>query len=476
MRAKSKLPSLCLLFLILIDQGSLASADDNTSPAAKVSFVANPATIDLGDTNQSVKFTLKVSHPVGIKSEKTIVTIYNNNGFTYEVSLSKLATQVKSEKNLTTFEGLFQLPNDIPPGVYFFYAGSLTSYISGDLKNSITGNKYYPDKIRDLPSAEDALLITLNGRLNFDFQTFVGPSYTSNVYATDSNPRKVSLIEPIWRVGEVFDPLQYFELRTNRVDLAIKSSTPKICSSDSANKKLILSSQGHCVFTVYTPATNEYVYKELVLTATIGAPRIMPSIILDKIPNQTSANLPKSISRTAIYTNNGKLVIPRSITPGVCSAYIDSIYIKSGGRCDISYQSPGDETSLPSEVYIQSIEITRDPQTISFTPPATADLSTKTLTLSAIASGGGEISYQTSSTGTCSITGFTLNLLKSGNCSVTATQAGTSTLAPASATATTTIVGVAQSTKKTITCIKGKTTKKVTGTNPKCPAGYKLKK
>jgi hypothetical protein len=30
--------------------------------------------------------------------------------------------------------------------------------------------------------------------------------------------------------------------------------------------------------------------------------------------------------------------------------------------------------------------------------------------------------------------------------------------------------------KKTINCIKGKTTKKVTGTNPKCPTGYKLKK
>ena len=29
--------------------------------------------------------------------------------------------------------------------------------------------------------------------------------------------------------------------------------------------------------------------------------------------------------------------------------------------------------------------------------------------------------------------------------------------------------------KTTITCVKGKTTKKVTGINPKCPAGYKKK-
>ena len=75
-----------------------------------------------------------------------------------------------------------------------------------------------------------------------------------------------------------------------------------------------------------------------------------------------------------------------------------------------------------------------------------------------------------------SITGSTLNLLKSGNCTVTATQAGTSTLAPVSATANITLTATVVAVKKTITCIKSKTTKKVTGTNPKCPIGYKLKK
>jgi hypothetical protein len=66
--------------------------------------------------------------------------------------------------------------------------------------------------------------------------------------------------------------------------------------------------------------------------------------------------------------------------------------------------------------------------------------------------------------------------LKSGNCSITATQAGSATLAPISATATVMIAGNVAPTKKTITCVKGKSTKKVSGTNPKCPKGYKLKK
>ena len=35
--------------------------------------------------------------------------------------------------------------------------------------------------------------------------------------------------------------------------------------------------------------------------------------------------------------------------------------------------------------------------------------------------------------------------------------------------------GKKATTKTTITCVKGKTTKKVTGANPKCPSGYKKK-
>ncbi len=55
--------------------------------------------------------------------------------------------------------------------------------------------------------------------------------------------------------------------------------------------------------------------------------------------------------------------------------------------------------------------------------------------------------------------------------SVKLTQAsagGSSTTATTATTATTTA-------KTTISCVKGKTVKKVTGTNPKCPAGYKKK-
>jgi RecQ family ATP-dependent DNA helicase len=104
------------------------------------------------------------------------------------------------------------------------------------------------------------------------------------------------------------------------------------------------------------------------------------------------------------------------------------------------------------------------------------------LALTATASSGGAITYSTKSVESCSVTGATLNLLNTGSCVITVTQAGSSTLAPVSTTATIILTGTIAKpvapvvSKKIIACIKGKTTKKVSGINPKCPKGYKLKK
>jgi hypothetical protein len=164
------------------------------------------------------------------------------------------------------------------------------------------------------------------------------------------------------------------------------------------------------------------------------------------------------------------------MTPSVCFVAGLTIRLISGGICTLTYQTQETTTYLASDLYKVTFEVVRDAQAISFTPPTSANLSAKTLALSATTSGGGVITYQTTSTGICSITGSTLNLLKSGNCAITATQAGSATLAPISATATVMITGSTTPTKKTITCVKSNKTKKVSGTNPKCPKGYKIKR
>jgi hypothetical protein len=234
--------------------------------------------------------------------------------------------------------------------------------------------------------------------------------------------------------------------------------------------------EGTCSFTISTAKTKDYAEKISNQSATITAARVKPILNIEKIANQTSKDLPKTIEIFRVYSPAEGYVLPQSVTPVTCIANGFFIRLISGGTCTLTFQTAATSSYLASDLFKSTFEITRDLQTITFAPSATANISSKSITLTAAASGGGVITYATTSTGVCSITGSTLNLLKAGNCSVTATQAGTATLAPVSATASITLTGTAVAAKKTITCVKGKTTKKVTGTNPRCPAGYKLKK
>jgi hypothetical protein len=177
-----------------------------------------------------------------------------------------------------------------------------------------------------------------------------------------------------------------------------------------------------------------------------------------------------------VYSAAEGYVLPKTTTPAICVPVGFTVRLISGGICTLTYETAATSTYLASDVYQQTFEIARDPQTITFTLPSTANVSSRSITLAATASGGAAITYSTASTGICSITGSTLNLLSNGNCAVTATQAGTSILAPASATATVVLSGAAVSNRKTITCVKGKSTKKVSGVNPKCPKGFKIKR
>jgi hypothetical protein len=322
--------------------------------------------------------------------------------------------------------------------------------------------------------AETGLIVRSGGDLNFDYQTFIGPSHTTLFSVARELPKLPRIVEPIWKVGETYIPTDYYELRVPELELGVTSKNPEVCISD--GKKLTFVSVGSCSFFVFTPKSRNYVYKQDEQLVNITSARIAQELLVENIGTQNSVGLPKLIKIPRVSTGTLGYVSPKTLTPSICLVSDGFVNIFSGGICKYTYQSESTPNFLASKVYELSFEITRDPQTVTFSLPSTANVSTRSITLAATASSGGAITYSTASAGICSITGSTLNLLRNGNCAVTATQAGTSTLAPASATATVALSGAAVSNRKTITCVKGKSTKRVSGVNPKCPRGFKIKR
>jgi hypothetical protein len=452
-------------------------AQANVRPVVE-SFSFTPNDLDLISANTNVAFELVVSHPSGIKNISTLAALTGPNGSTLATNLTRTDSPVNLAQAKVTFKGTLTVPQNIVAGSYSVSVAEVNN-------NPAVGYEYgtgviTPKKLRDLIGAEYSLLVRNNGDLNLSYDTFVGPTHNTTLGVSYNNPTTYNNDNPpIWKVGETYLPSKYFELRVPSLALVVSSSTPTICSTDGKELKLITA--GNCTFKVLTPKTKDYALKESTQVVTVTAARSKPELVMSLITNQTAKSLPKMIEIFRVFSPTGVYVLPQATTPTVCIASGFFVQIVGGGTCTLTYQSEANTSYLASDLYKVSFEVTRDPQTITFTPVTTANIATKSLTLTATASSGGAVTFASTSTENCTISGSTLNLLKVGNCFITASQVGTSTIAPITASATITLTGAALTpkpvvNKKTIVCVKGKTTKKVSGTNPKCPNGYKVKK
>ena len=441
-----------------------------------LSFDVSRKSVEIASSDRTLAFSLSVSHPVGVASEQTTLWLsHRSEPFRLFTELKVNKVTVKDGVNVVQFYGEITLPANTPSGLYDFYADPISGKALGQNIGIPTTAAIYPDNFNSFRNGEKSIIVRVDGNLNLNSKTFIGPTYSSLINISDDNPRTLFSSAPLIRVGEIYDPKKYFEMRVPELQLLIESLTNDKCIVE--GNILQFKSTGTCTFRVYTKKNSDYLETTITLSVEVTAPRPKPVILLSPIPNQSATDLPKTLKTYVVYNNFGDIVEPISISPTICQPIgRESVRIFSGGTCTLTYQSVPTNSYLSSDLYTISFEIIRTPQVISFTLPASANISAKTLALSATASSGGVITYQTTSTGICSISGSTLNLLKGGNCSITATQAGTTTLAPISATATVMIAGSVAPTKKTITCVKGNKTKKVSGAKPKCPKGYKVKR
>jgi hypothetical protein len=466
-----KIKSVLIAALLITGLMPFTKSYANVKPMVE-SFTFTPNDVELISANTDIAFELVVSHPAGIRNTTTQVSLAGPSGITLASNLTRTDSPINLTLNKVTFKGTLTIPQNLSAGAYTVSVADVTS-------NSAAGYEYSTGvitstKLRDLVGAESALLIRNNGELNLIYDTFVGPTHNTTLSIAYNNPSVYNNNNPpIWKVGETYTPNKYFESRVAALPLVVTTSTPTVCSTDGKELKLVAT--GNCTFKVSTLKTKDYALREITQNVTITAARSKPELVLGLIPTQTSKNLPKTIEIFRVYAPSGTWILPQAITPTVCIATGFYVQIVGGGTCTLTYQSEATTTYLASDLYKVSFEVTRDPQTITFSLPTSANLSNKTVALSATASSGGAIIYETSTPENCSITGSSLNLLKIGNCSVIATQPGTSSIAPISATATVMIAGAVAPPKKSITCVKGNKIKKVNGVNPKCPKGFKVK-
>jgi hypothetical protein len=372
------------------------------------SFTFTPLEIDLLAADTKVNFNLVVSHPSGIANTSTYVTLKNNLNDTLGTFLTRVEKD-PAAKNVT-FAGSLTIPRDINTGVYSISVAEV-------MNNSSAGYSYSTGTIsagtvRTLVGATSGLIIRSAGVLNYNFPTIVGPSYDSFTSKTFLDPIKYnSLKTPIWKVGETFDPASSFELQVPSLPMILTSLSPTVCPV--VGKSLNLIKEGLCSFTVSTAKTNDYLATSITQSVTITAARIKPTLVVSKISNQTTSDLPKSISLSPVFSSTEGYIQPTTLTPSVCFASLFFVRILAGGTCTLTYRTAETTSFLASDLYTVTFDVSKDGQPLPVPTPV-------------------------------------------------ATPTPTPTPNPV--------------VKKTITCIKGTKTIKRTAVSPKCPKGYKVKR
>jgi hypothetical protein len=295
--------------------------------------------------------------------------------------------------------------------------GIYTFSAAGVRNNSSAGYQYETGtieggKVRAIVGAESGLLVRSGGDLNFDYATFVGPAYDNTVSVTYNNPAKYNSSNT-----PIWKVGESFD-PTLYYELRVPSLSLALTSStptvcSTDGKTLSLIKEGTCSFVVSTAKTKDYVAKTSSQSVTITAARIKPTLTIDKIANQDVKDLGKSIEIGRVYSASEGWVLPQSATPTICFASGFFVKLIAGGTCKLTYQTAANGTYLASDVTTVSFEILKDGQSVVAPTPVVSPTPTPT---------------------------------------------------------------VKPVVKKTITCTKGTKSVKRTGSAPKCPKGYKLKK
>jgi hypothetical protein len=437
-----------------------------------LSFQMTPDTVDLSDPNPTVSFELIVRNSTGIASLTTQVTLTDGANNSLPITLTRTDSPIIENLATVTFKGSINIPSSLPSGVYSATAKPITA------RNSNGQSGYSTDLINatsksNIVGGLNSLLVRNSGKLNYSYKTFVGPSYGKNKPNNFTNPKYIYAADPIWKVGESFDPNDYYELKVPTLKLKTKVNTSSTCTTDGNTIKFI--KEGNCEFQVYTDATMDYQALVDVQTVNITSARVKPTYFVGTIPTQSSTILPLTINGPLVYGPLG-VVIPVSATPSVCYPSGSYITIISGGTCTLNYSSPANSNNLASDIFPLTFEISRSPQTITFDLPTKLTISNAYPTLNASASSGLPIVFSSGTTAICDVEANRLKLFKAGNCQIIATQIGSTTVSPATVSREIEILGNAQSSSRN-SPIKCKKNGKIKAFLSKsCPIGYRLVK
>ena len=224
-----------------------------------------------------------------------------------------------------------------------------------------------------------------------------------------------------------FDPraIALTATASSGLTLGLVSTTQSICTVSGTSLTLV--KVGTCSITASQSGTPNYAAATSVIRSfnITQASQTITFPVLSNIPFDLA---PITLTATA---SSGLTLGLASTTQSICTVSGTSLTLVTLGTCSITATQPGDPNYTAASSVGRSFTIAQGVNTITFATPGAVTSPGSPFALTATASSGLTVTFASTTTAICTVSGVTLIPVTSGTCSVTASQAGNTNYATA---------------------------------------------
>jgi len=203
------------------------------------------------------------------------------------------------------------------------------------------------------------------------------------------------------------------------------STTPAVCTVSGSTVTLVAAGTctsratqvGNTNWAAATPVSQSFQVTHGSQTINFGA-----------LTNQPFGTAPFAVSASV---SSGLPVSFNSQTTSVCTVSGSTVTLVSGGTCTIQATQAGNTNYAAATPVNQSFQVTPAPQTLTFGAFSNQVFGTAPFTVSATASSGLPVSFNSQTTSVCTVSGTMVTLVSGGTCTIQATQGGNNNYAAA---------------------------------------------
>jgi hypothetical protein len=207
--------------------------------------------------------------------------------------------------------------------------------------------------------------------------------------------------------------------------VSFASTTMSVCTVSGTTATLVAAGTctiqamqaGNAAYTAAAPVSQSFQVTQQSQTITFGA---LSNLVLGSAPFTLSATASSTLA-----------VSFASTTTSVCTVSGTTATLVAAGTCTIQAMQAGNAAYAAAAPVSQSFQVTQQSQTITFGSLSNMALGSAPFTLSATASSSLAVTFASTTTSVCTVSGSTATLVAVGTCTIQATQAGNATYAAA---------------------------------------------